>query len=201
MTPCRPGCATGSTRSRWRPAISCRWSANCSTCHGSRAAGRSAPSTSSTWVGSAVGFDGAPAPLRRSTGRRAAARRRRAHPAGPWRPGSPGSGRRQPGPQRGEVQPRWRRRHGLGPSRGGRGRRRRRRPRRRDPEGGAGADLRAVLQGRSRARPRGRPAGPGWGWRSPGTSSSSTAVASGSKSAEGVGSTFSFSLPIATNLD
>ena len=47
-------CATGSRRSRSRPATSSRWSTSCSTSPGSRAAARWSSSTTSTWGGSSA---------------------------------------------------------------------------------------------------------------------------------------------------
>ncbi len=101
----RPGCASGSPRSRSRPATSSRWSTSCSTCRGSRAAARCSWSTASTSVRS---------PSRSTERLRLFAERqgvdlrdrRRARPAdGPRRCRAARPGRRQPRPQRGEVQP------------------------------------------------------------------------------------------------
>ena len=72
----------------------------------------------------------------------------------PRRRGAPPAGARQPAPQRGQVQPGRRRRHGHGPERAARRGRVGRRPRGRHPAGGPGAHLRALLQGRSGPRPR-----------------------------------------------
>ena len=80
-TRCRPGCATGSARSSSRPAISSRWSTSCSTCRGSRAAARSARSTSSisaAWRASRPSaFGSSPIARASSSGSRSPTRSRR----------------------------------------------------------------------------------------------------------------------------
>ena len=77
----------------------------------------------------------------------------------PWRRGAPWAGVRQPGPQRGQVQPERKRggRFGPSPGRGSRGVRAG--PRDRDPTGGPAADFRTVLQGRPGTSTRGNPGG------------------------------------------
>ena len=107
----RRGCATGSARSRSRRATSSRWSTSCSTCRGSRAAARSASSTASTWARSPPsrpnGCGCSPNARASRLGSTSPSRTcRRSVATGPPRPG-----RHQPRPQRGQVQPRRRRRH------------------------------------------------------------------------------------------
>ena len=124
--------------------------------------------------------DRAAPPLRRSPGRGLARRRRPKRAAGSWRRGSPRAGVRQPAAQRGQVQPRRRRRRrdraasrtaGSSAPSPIRGSASRRRPRR----GSSSAST------RSTGRESGvRPAAPGLGSRSRGTSSTSTVARSGS---------------------
>ena len=121
----RSGCASGSRRSRSRPATSSRWSTSCWTSPGSRAAASSGSRT--TWTSG-----GSPTRRRSGSGCSPSARASRSRvdvepgmPDDPRRRGPARPGVRQPRPQRGEVQPRGRR----GPGRGPAGRRRRARVR------------------------------------------------------------------------
>ncbi len=106
-----PRCAIGSPRSRWRRAISSRWSASCSTCRGSRAA--AAGATRRRGSGPARDRVGRAASARSPSARASACEVARQAPiaTGPRRRRTARPGPHQPGPQRGEVQPGRRRGH------------------------------------------------------------------------------------------
>ena len=190
------GCASGSARSRSRPATSSRWSTSCSTCRASRAAARSSWSTAST---SARSPSSRPSGCACSPSARASTSTvdEPEPAAGPGRRRAARPGRRQPRPQRGQVQPGRRRssRSGVRPGATtvvvvGRG------PRGRHPAGRPGPRLRALLQGRSGAPASGarRRHGARPGHRPP-RRRAATAAASGSSRRRASGSTFSFALP------